>query len=95
MYYHNGEKVMGFFFYTGYGDESLFNKTFYFSSPCETQHRCILLPIEDDNVPEYEEYYTLSLVRPPGLPEWIEVNNDTEIIHIIDDDGMFAKTFYY
>ena len=34
-------------------------------------------------------------MRPPGLPEWIEVNNDTEIIHIIDDDGMFPGKFKY
>ena len=53
---------MHVFFYTGYGNKSLFNKIFYFSSPCETQRSCIWLPIEDDNVPEYEEYYILSLV---------------------------------
>ena len=86
---------MHVFFYTGYGNKSLFNKTFYFSSPCETQRSCIWLPIEADNVPEYEEYYILSLVRPPGLPEWIDVGEDTHIINITDDDGMFAKTCYY
>ena len=66
---------------------------FHFFSPCDTQHICILLPI-DDNVPEYEEFYTLSLVRPPGLPEWIYVFNDTHIINITDDDGIFAKTCF-
>ena len=34
-------------------------------------------------------------MRPPGLPEWIDVSTDTLIIHIIDDDGMFHIIFCF
>ena len=34
-------------------------------------------------------------MRSPGLPEWIDVGEDTHIINITDDDGMFGKTCYY
>ena len=34
-------------------------------------------------------------MRPPGLPEWIYVYNDTYTISITDDDGKFAKTFCF
>ena len=30
-------------------------------------------------------------MRPPGLPKWIYVDEDTHIINITDDDGMFAR----
>ena len=34
-------------------------------------------------------------MRPPGLPEWIYVNNSAYNISIRDDDGQFAKTFCF
>ena len=55
---------------------------------------CTSVPIfDDDDVPEYEESYILSLVRPPGLDSWVGLSSETLVITVIDDDGKLSNHY--
>ena len=54
--------------------------------PCEDE-QCITIRIMDDETLERREVFTVSLERPPGLTENIELVNTTRKVSIIDNDS--------
>ena len=66
-------------------DDYTNNSTDLIFGPCDDE-QCVILRIIDDNTPEQWEMFNISLQRPPGLTESIELVNTTKKVTIIDND---------
>ena len=54
-----------------------------------SQKQCVNISISDDGILEEPEVFTVSLERPPGLTDYIELVDKKKKVTIIDDDGKY------